>query len=146
MISLDPSARPTFDTLLHTSRGTVFPESFFSFLHNYVTSVNDLPIESPFKASSSSSAIPSSATTSTSNRPSGAQPERIPTDPSNEPLPGDSDHRLQRIWADYESVEPYLVPDTLDETVMDVKIDYNSSIVTSKAFQVSMPIVRLSCC
>ncbi|KAF9007713.1 hypothetical protein BDZ89DRAFT_1144434 [Hymenopellis radicata] len=49
MISLDPSARPTFDTLLHTSRGTVFPESFFSFLHNYVTSVNDLPVESPFK-------------------------------------------------------------------------------------------------
>ncbi|KAF9023922.1 ARM repeat-containing protein [Hymenopellis radicata] len=140
MISLDPSARPTFDTLLHTSRGTVFPESFFSFLHNYVTSVNDLPVESPFKVSSSSSAIPSSATTSASNRPVSTQTERIPTDPSNEPLPGDSDHRLQRIWADYESVEPYLVPDTLEETVMDVKIDYNSSIVTSRAFQDVLPV------
>ena len=42
MISLDPSERPAFNTLLHTSRGTVFPEFFYSFLHNYVFSVNEL--------------------------------------------------------------------------------------------------------
>lgn len=134
MINLDASARPTFDTLLHTSRGTVFPESFFSFLHNYVTTVNDLPTESAFKTSSSPSVL--SAPPSVP-RPPNAPPERTTTDPANEPLPGDSDHRLQRIWADYESVEPYLVPDTLDEAIMDVKIDYNSSIVTSRPFQVS---------
>lgn len=133
MINLDASARPTFDTLLHTSRGTVFPESFFSFLHNYVTTVNDLPTESAFKTSSSPSVL--SAPPSVL-RPPNAPLERTTTDPTNEPLPGDSDHRLQRIWADYESVEPYLVPDTLDEAVMDVKIDYNSSIVTSRPFQV----------
>ena len=40
--ALDPSERPTFDTLLHTLRGTVFPESFYSFLHNHASSVNEL--------------------------------------------------------------------------------------------------------
>ena len=34
--------RPTFDTLLHTSHGTVLPECFYSFLYNYVSSINEL--------------------------------------------------------------------------------------------------------
>jgi hypothetical protein len=40
---LNPSARPPFDTLLHSVRGTVFPEVFYSFLHGYVSSINELP-------------------------------------------------------------------------------------------------------
>ena len=40
--ALGPSERPTFDTLLRTLRGTVFPESFYSFLHNHASSVNEL--------------------------------------------------------------------------------------------------------
>jgi phosphoinositide-3-kinase regulatory subunit 4 len=43
---------------------------------------------------------------------------------------------MERIWADYESVEPYLIPDIGDETVMDVKVDYGSSAGSSKPFQV----------
>ena len=134
MIQVDPSNRPTFDTLLHTSRGTVFPECFFSFLHNYVTTVNELPAESPFKSSASSNPIPSTMTATA--RASNVLPEGLLSNVTDEPLPNDSDHRMQRMWADYESVEPYLVPDATEEPVMDVNIDYDSSIMTTKAFQV----------
>lgn len=54
---------------------------------------------------------------------------------ASEMLPSDSDHRMERIWADYESVEPYLAPDVAEETVMNVKVDYTSS-SSSKPFQV----------
>jgi phosphoinositide-3-kinase regulatory subunit 4 len=43
---------------------------------------------------------------------------------------------MEKMWSDYESVEPYLVPDNADETVMDVKIDYGSSAGSLKPFQV----------
>jgi phosphoinositide-3-kinase regulatory subunit 4 len=43
---------------------------------------------------------------------------------------------MERIWADYESVEPYLEQEAEEEPVMDVKIDYLSSAVVSKPFQV----------
>ena len=100
MISLDPSDRPTFDILLHTSRGSVFPESFYSFLHNYVSSVNEL---------------------------------------SSDALPSHSDHRLDRIWADYESIEPYIMPENVERSEMDVKIEYMRSLIsTARPFQVSL--------
>jgi phosphoinositide-3-kinase regulatory subunit 4 len=147
MITLDPSARPTFDTLLHTSRGSIFPESFYSFLHNYVSSINDLPTPSPFSptaplTSASSTTVTHSVAPSTSsnstfrpNTTSGLS--SVPSaEPSNGALPNDSDHRMERIWADYESVEPYLIPDSKDETIMNIKIDYASSAGSSRPYQV----------
>ncbi|KAK0194518.1 hypothetical protein F5146DRAFT_1036233 [Armillaria mellea] len=142
MINLDPAARPTFDTSLHTSRGSVFPESFFSFLHNYVSSVNELPSVSPFTsglyAGLSSSSL-TSAPLQSARAPSSSL-EGPSGDPSNEPLPSDSDHRMQRMWNDYESVEPYLVPDNTEDTVMDVKVDYSSPMSTSRPFQDILPV------
>lgn len=148
MINLDPSARPSFDTLLHTSRGTVFPESFYSFLHNYVSSINDLPTNAPFSTSASPSApsvstpttIAPSTSGSTLRPPSSLGVNSIGTpaaDSVSDALPNDSDHRMDRIWADYESVEPYLTTENVDETVMDVKVEYASSSGRSKPFQVS---------
>lgn len=140
MISLEPTARPTFDTLLHTSRGTVFPESFYSFLHNYVSSINDLPSNPPFSTTAPSTATPVGIAPSISGsalRPSALNPGALPgTDTPPDMLPSDSDHRMERIWSDYESVEPYLVPDTVEDTVMDVKVEYNSTTSMSKPFQV----------
>ncbi|KAF9557800.1 ARM repeat-containing protein [Agrocybe pediades] len=98
MINLDPAERPTFDTLLHTSRGAVFPESFYSFLHNYVSSINELPTESLMNHPSTPSTL--------------------------DALPSDSDHRLERIWADYESIEPYIIPEANPDAEMDVKVEY----------------------
>ncbi|KAJ7715595.1 hypothetical protein DFH07DRAFT_862734 [Mycena maculata] len=152
MINLEPTARPTFDTLLHTSRGTMFPESFYSFLHNYVSSINDLPSNPPFftttaPPTAATAATPASITPSISGstiRPAsslGLNPMGIPgTETLPDAFPSDSDHRMERIWSDYESVEPYLVSDTVEETVMDVKVEYNSSTSMSRPFQDILPV------
>ncbi|KAF8579068.1 ARM repeat-containing protein [Ramaria rubella] len=106
MVALEPAHRPTFDTALHTSRGTAFPECFYSFLHNYVSSVNELSPASIF--TKQLSATPHAEGLGSS--------EPIP-------LPSDSDHRIDSIWTDYESVEPFLVAEAIEETVTEVKKD-----------------------
>lgn len=152
MISLEPGTRPTFDTLLHTSRGTVFPESFYSFLHNYVSSVNDLPNPPPFSLVSPQStpatlpsvphAVGSTRSTSISTVGTTALPAAQPSSSdSGESLPSDSDHRIERIWADYESVEPYLVPDIGEGMEETVKIDSGRvEYGTSTPFQDVLPV------
>lgn len=146
MISLKPSDRPTFDTLLHTSRGTVFPECFYSYLHNYVSSINELSHEglglgmttpSTPATFTHSSAAPS--VSGTTIRPSTLSMGTVVGNEShNDPLPSDSDHRLERIWADYESIEPYISPEPVSNTeTTDVKIDYvSSSIATAQPYKV----------
>ncbi|KAG8848832.1 Serine/threonine-protein kinase [Serendipita sp. 411] len=63
MIDLNPSLRPTFDTILATARGDAFPESFYEFYHDYVHSIEELPSPSPFATTSypSASTLPSQA-------------------------------------------------------------------------------------
>lgn len=58
-------------------------------------------------------------------------------------LPSDSDHRLERIWEDYDNVDPYLTEDTdIEKTVMDVKVEFGSNIVgPSKSLQVYFIII-----
>ncbi|THU97645.1 ARM repeat-containing protein [Dendrothele bispora CBS 962.96] len=153
MIDLDPASRPTFDSLLHTSRGTVFPESFFSFLHNYVSTINELPTNSPFSSNipppTPSTPVPGavpSSVSGTSLRPSpsaglNSAAGASPTPSDRDLLPSDSDHRMERLWSDFDSVEPYIISDTVEDTVtMDVKIDYNSSTRMSKPFQDILPV------
>lgn len=143
MINLDGTKRPTFDTLLHTSRGTVFPETFYSFLHNYVSSINELPTDLPpapapqqgASVSGPSSIAPSvsgaTIRSTSSGTPLPAAPETL------DMFPSDSDHRLERIWADYESIEPYIVPESTEEPSMDVKIEYTTAFhATGKPLQV----------
>lgn len=137
MIAIDPSSRPTFDSLLHNARGNVFPETFYSFLHNYVASVNELSSPAVFVLGTHSSqpaATPTTAVASANQTPHG-----MAGDLSSEPLPSDSDHRMERVWSDYESVEPYLLQDSepLEDTVKEpVKVEYASSGEPGKPFQV----------
>ncbi|KAI0729483.1 hypothetical protein C8Q72DRAFT_307334 [Fomitopsis betulina] len=133
MIAVDPSVRPSFDTLLHTSRGSVFPESFYSFFHNYVSSINELPSSSPF-ASYAGPTTPASATVKS---PQVVTPQPLPGVYVDEPLPNDSDRRMERIWSDFESVEPFLSIDTAE---MDVKVDYMPSMGSYKPFQDVLPV------
>lgn len=121
MISLDPAKRPSFETVLHNARGTIFPESFYSFLHSYIASNNELPSSSPFSGppSSTPASVPLTPTVSTTSnttiKASGAAtPVPAPSGPGTAngnggPLPSDADHRIERLWEDYESVEPYVV-------------------------------------
>lgn len=143
MIALDPAARPSFDLLLHTSRGTVFPECFYSFLHNYLSSLNDLPTPSPFAMPTAAMLAPSAA--ASPHTPSGASPKAPSTlgnlastaDESSGRLPNDSDRRIEQLWRDFESVEPYLAPDTQEEPEdRNIRIDYAAAAAVGKAFQV----------
>ena len=114
MIALDHTARPTFDSILHTSRGVVFPECFYSFLHNYVHSVCEWSEKSPFLASPPPTIVGTPTTALMAQVPKPAQ--RAPLSMSQElqgdnNLPSDSDHRMERIWSDFESVETYLEQD-----------------------------------
>ena len=42
MLSRDPDDRPSFDHVLNTFRGTIFPEYFYTFLKDYVNSLSDI--------------------------------------------------------------------------------------------------------
>ncbi|KAJ3852330.1 hypothetical protein EV368DRAFT_41251 [Lentinula lateritia] len=151
MISLDPLSRPTFDSLMQASRGAVFPESFFSFFHNYVSSNNEISGISPFPPngtnipnpgdltpSFSATASRSGTLTSTPPAPGGSS---LNATSSGDVLPNDSDNRMERLWADFESVEPYLVADSAEENTMDVKINYHSTTTSvSRPFQDILPI------
>ncbi|KAG6841356.1 hypothetical protein C0991_011899 [Blastosporella zonata] len=145
MINLDPAARPSFDTLLHTSRGTVFPESFYSFLYNYVSSVNDISptysAPSPPTATPSG-VVPSSSTTTLRPGSSLGHPPGAPTAESTpEALPSESDHRLEKLWGDYESVEPYLIPDIADEPSTSITVEYTATSANiSRPFQDILPV------
>jgi phosphoinositide-3-kinase regulatory subunit 4 len=43
MLSRDPRDRPSFDRLLNDYRGTIFPEYFYIFLKDYMTSLSETP-------------------------------------------------------------------------------------------------------
>ncbi|KAF8635725.1 hypothetical protein AX15_000341 [Amanita polypyramis BW_CC] len=139
MISLNPAERPTFDNLLHTSRGAVFPESFYSFLHSYVSSINELSSNFAFNMPSTPIHPP---TPSTTMRPTSiANPTTgTTTETSSDTLPSDSDRRVERLWADYESVVPYLDEETVQQPVMDARVDYTHLPLTSKPFQDVLPV------
>lgn len=137
MISLNPSDRSTFDNLLHISRGTVFPESFYSFLHNYVSSINELssilnmpPTAQPVSTPTTATRPGSTITTGTGTN--------VGTGPDT--LPSDSDHRMERLWADYESVVPYLIEDAGQESSMDIRVAYSPPPLSSKPFQDVLPV------
>jgi phosphoinositide-3-kinase regulatory subunit 4 len=141
MITLDPSERPTFDTLLHTSRGSVFPETFYSFLYNYVSSINELSSESLAVSNRTGtpihghSSIPSTVSSNLRPASSNLNPG---SEVKSDLLPSDSDHRLERIWSDYESIEPYILPESAPAPDMDVKVEYMPTLnpPSSKPFQV----------
>ncbi|KIJ34241.1 hypothetical protein M422DRAFT_263736 [Sphaerobolus stellatus SS14] len=93
MVSLEPTERPTFDTLLHEYRGNVFPEHFYSFLHDYIGSMNELSTATIFNKPSP--LLPVSAAS------------EMPVMAETTSLPSDSDHRIEKIWTEYETIEPH---------------------------------------
>ena len=43
MLSRNPSDRPSFDRILSSFRGSIFPEYFYTFLKDYSASLSELP-------------------------------------------------------------------------------------------------------
>ncbi|KAG9040843.1 Serine/threonine-protein kinase [Tulasnella sp. UAMH 9824] len=133
MIVLDSKSRPTFREALAAARGTTFPESFYTFLHQYIASVNGISVppnspESPFHASpkpSQQSGVPTD------------QEPKISTDPKA--LPNDSDARIDRIWTDFDELEPYLLEDEVEATVTEMKVNTTTG-TSGKPFQDIIPV------
>lgn len=147
MIALDPSARPTLDTLLNNVRGVVFPEVFYSFLHGYVWSINELPITTPFATLPTTGASPEILTPTTSAASAAASTSKggsvTPVhvvDPKmpEATVPRDADNKMEKIWSDYESVEPYLLEDTGESSLTGVRVDYAPAEMQGKPFQVCL--------
>ncbi|GAA98823.1 uncharacterized protein L969DRAFT_104294 [Mixia osmundae IAM 14324] len=80
MTASEPSARPTFTQCLSSARGAAFPESFYTFLYDFVLDVTALPDGTSDK------------------RDAMAGNQRVL------PLRTDSDTRLERIWEDFAAV------------------------------------------
>ena len=122
MIALNPETRPTFEAVLHDVRGVVFPEFFYS-LHGYVSSINELPTTAPLTSFHTVGASPEIVTpaVSAASAPTSTVPPMFTTDEEvpEVAVPRDVDHKIEKIWADYESVEPYLVEDTGEDTLTD---------------------------
>lgn len=135
MINLNSPDRPTFDNLLHTSRGTVFPESFYSFFHNYVSSINELSNNLSYLPQPASTPVPGSRPGTVASTTTVAT-----TETTIDTLTSDSDQRVERLWADYESFAPYLNEEAAQHPSMDVRIDYAQQSSTSKPFQDVLPV------
>lgn len=128
MLSLDPSSRPTFDAALADARGHVLPECFYSFLHGYVASISERAMSFPFPSSATAPPTTANSVKSKESTTNVGGP--------GEALPSDSDHRIDRIWEDYASVEPHLIlPQQPDHTVADVRVDYDTTIPSSLNIQ-----------
>lgn len=82
MIPLSPAARPTFATVLQTYRGTIFPEVFYTFLHDYAVALSDV------------------RGSDHAGREEGGG--------GWEARKGGSDERVGRIWEDWEMIKSYL--------------------------------------
>ena len=96
MIALEPESRPSFEAALQSSRNVVFPDSFYSFFHRYISSLNELSSPSPF------SRTPPPSTTGIDGRSGNGD---------GSPIPSDCDRRVESIWTEFSSVMPFLVPE-----------------------------------
>lgn len=144
MISLDPATRQTFESILTSSRGNILPECFYSFLHDYISSIGERPLVLPH---SSSPPPPHSFT----GNPAQILPTTNAMKPGKEPvagaisvaeaLPSDSDYRIARIWEDYANIEPFLAESDAERTVMDVRVDFQATTpATSNTHQEIFPV------
>ena len=98
--------------------------------------IDELSIPTPFThtAGAPSTPAPSSGPPA---KPVAQGANPVDGDVFSEPLPSDSDQRMEKIWADYESVEPYLIMESTEElSNAEVKIDWLPSGGSSRPFQV----------
>lgn len=130
MVALDPSLRPTFDALLHTYRGSLFPEFFYSPLHDLMLSVNDLSGSSPFLSAVGTSPVNGLVLPSSQRKP-GAPDDRSSSSERHfadiPKLPTDSDRRIFRIWNEFDTVEPWVKVTQENFEAGSIKIDYLST-------------------
>lgn len=136
MVALDPSSRPSFDTLLHTQRDIIFPECFYTPFYDLISSVNDISGPSLFFNTSNTQI----GSTPTASRPKAGPVEDASADATEDDisLPNDSDRRIDRICAEFDVIEPCLATEKggLENTI--TKVDYVSQYSLFKPIQVRL--------
>ncbi|KAG8960407.1 Serine/threonine-protein kinase [Tulasnella sp. 419] len=136
MIALDPARRPTIAKLLQTARGSTFPESFYTFFHRFIQSVNDIedPVTSP---ASPFAKLHSTSITGTSTP---TEVGNLPTTSSDPPrLPSDSDTRIDRIWSEFLEIEACLSEENMEATIKGLKTFHQPS-TSSMSLQDVIPV------
>ena len=142
MIALNPADRPSFADVLDSARDVAFPEAFYSFLYTYVISINETSTHTVFARTASAQArfggISATGTTDGANIGVAIGPE------SWGMLPSDSDHRIERTWSEFDSIEPILLAgEPIEHTV--TRLPHPSKVsLTSRPIQVSH--TKLSVC
>lgn len=148
MIALNPVDRPSFADVLDSARDVAFPETFYSFLYTYVISINETSSHALFARTASaqarSGAVNTTGTTNGANISGATGPE------SWGALPSDSDHRIERIWGEFDSIEPILMAgEQIEQTVTGLPPPPRASL-TSRPIQVSsyvkQPIPHINSC
>lgn len=143
MIALNPSERPAFADVLDSARDVVFPDSFYSFLHSYITSINETSSPSLFTRSGTQtgrSGATGPAGPSNTPHPGGAVGSGNGPD-SWSTLPSDSDHRIERIWGEFDSIEPVLLAEggeRVEDTVTALPSPPPKAGLASKPIKVSL--------
>jgi serine/threonine protein kinase len=95
MISLDPSHRLTCSEYLAQYRRTAFPDIFYTFLHPFLSSLNEASI--------------ASRPTPPNYRPSfGIGSNTTPRQQYSHGGSSDADDKIERIWTDWETISGFL--------------------------------------
>jgi phosphoinositide-3-kinase regulatory subunit 4 len=140
MIALNPADRPSFADVLDSARDVAFPETFYSFLYAYVISINETSSHALFartvSAHARSQAVSATGTTNGANISGATGPESWGT------LPSDSDHRIERIWAEFDSIEPILMAGEQIEQTVTALPPLPKVSLTSRPIQVSTYVNR----
>ncbi|CCO36045.1 phosphoinositide-3-kinase, regulatory subunit 4,p150 [Rhizoctonia solani AG-1 IB] len=121
MIALDPELRPSFAIALDTYRGSVFPESFYSFLHEYVAGVNEISSPSIFEPKPSHAPnapethTPAAAAPGAGPAPTVSLAAGMEHTSYESALPNESDARIDQLWNEFAMLEPHLIVTRIDE-------------------------------
>jgi phosphoinositide-3-kinase regulatory subunit 4 len=142
MIALIPGDRPSFSEVLDSARDVAFPEAFYSFLYTYIMSINETSSHTVFARTASAQArsggINVTSAANGANISGATGPESWGT------LPSDSDHRMERIWGEFDSIEPILMTgEQIEQTITKLPPPRKVSL-TSKPIQVSEHVSELS--
>lgn len=99
MLSLDPTHRLSCAEYLASYRNTAFPDIFYTFLHPFISSLNDISPSLP-PPTPNASLAGKVAGTATPGGQSGDQQQAT--------LRSDADDRIERVWNEWEMISEYL--------------------------------------
>ncbi|ORY82386.1 Other/VPS15 protein kinase [Leucosporidium creatinivorum] len=100
MLSLDPTHRLSCAEYLASYRNTAFPDIFYTFLHPFISSLNDISPSLPPPTPNASLAGKTTGTATPGGQ-SGDQQQQAT-------LRSDADDRIERVWNEWEMISEYL--------------------------------------